>query len=242
MADCGIESRRKSEKIIESGRVSVNGQIVTLLGTKISPEMDEIALDGKIIYPKPEDSLKYIMLHKPEGVITSVSDPQKRRVVLDFISDVPGRLFPVGRLDYDSSGLILLTNDGQMAQKLTHPSFMISKTYIARLRGIPDKDKIQSFREGLYIDDGHVSKMTAPAKFKLLGKPGKNLSGCTAQITISEGRNRQIRKMCNAIGCPVLHLKRISIGPIKLGNLPKGQYRYLTQQDLRQLLGFKGSL
>ena len=232
LADSGIASRRKSEELIRAGRVSVNGAIVTQLGTKINPETDRISLDAKLIQSKTQ--MIYIMLHKPEAVISSVSDPQKRPVVLDFVQNIPARLFPVGRLDYDSSGLILLTNDGKLSQALSHPRHSIPKTYIVKLKNMPSEAGLRAFREGLIIDEG---AKTAPAKIKLFDK--KPLSGgakCSAEISIYEGRNRQIRKMCEAIGCPVLQLKRISIGPLKLGNLPRGKYRNLSQGELNQLL------
>jgi len=227
LADAGVASRRKSEVLIAKGRISVNGQIITQPGTKISPEKDTVVLDGKVI--RANIKLVYIMLHKPEGFITSVSDPHNRPVVLDLVKDISVRLFPVGRLDYDSSGLLLLTNDGKLAQKLTHPSHSIPKTYIARLQGIPSKEGMQTFKRGIVIDDG---PKTAPAQIKILDKKPP---GCAASITICEGRNRQIRKMCEAIGCPVLQLKRISIGPLKLGSLSRGQFRHLTKAELEQL-------
>lgn len=233
LADCGVASRRKSEELIAAGRVFVNGQKIVQLGTKITPGMDEVALDGKPV--KQENTLIYIMLHKPEGVITSAGDPQGRPVVTDFVRDIPARLFPVGRLDYDSSGLILMTNDGQLAQKLTHPRHSVPKTYIARLRGIPDRAGLKVFAEGLKIDDG---PKTAPAKIKILDKFdkfAKKTPGCTARITIHEGRNRQIRKMCEAIGCRVIQLKRVSMGPLKLGSLPRGKYRILSPTEVKLL-------
>lgn len=172
----------------------------------------------------------YIMLHKPEGVITSASDPHKRPVVLDFVKDIKERLFPVGRLDYDSSGLVLLTNDGKLAQKLTHPSHEIEKTYVVRLKELPSKTALQTFREGLKIE----GKLTAPAKIKIVDR-NKNI----ARITIREGRNRQVRKMCDAIGCPVLQLKRVSMGTLKLGSLPRGKYRHLTESEVKECKSLK---
>lgn len=225
LADSGIASRRKCEELITAGKVSVNGQTITALGTKIAPGVDSVALDGKPVLPV--NRLVYIMLHKPEGYITSVSDPHNRPVVTDLVRDISARLFPVGRLDYDSSGLLILTNDGHLAQKVTHPSHSIPKTYIARLRGVPDKKGLRDFCEGLIID--HNWK-TAPAKIKILDK--QNPPGCTARITICEGRNRQVRKMCEAIGCPVLQLKRVAIGSLKLGGLPRGKYRHLSEAEI----------
>ena len=236
LADAGVASRRKSEALITAGKVSVNGHVVTQLGTKVSLD-DTVTLDGKII--RPSIKFVYIMLHKPEGVITSASDPHNRPVVMDFVRDISVRLFPVGRLDYDSSGLLLLTNDGQLAQKLAHPSNLTAKTYIAHLRGVPTANNLRAFKEGLIIDDG---PKTAPAKIKILDKKiaghsseGRRNFDCTVRITIYEGRNRQIRKMCEAIGCRVLQLKRISMGPLKLGDLPRGKYRHLTTAEIKNL-------
>jgi len=228
MADAGLASRRKCELLIEAGKVYVNGQRVTARGIKIIPDKDVVSYGGKIISVKKE--LKYVMLHKPEGVISSVSDPKGRRVVTDLIKDIPGRLFPVGRLDYDSSGLIIMTNDGGLAQRLTHPSHHMPKTYIAELDKLPTKGGLNAFRTGLKIDGG---PKTAAAKIKILStKQG----GATAQIIIYEGRNRQIRKMCEAIGTRVLRLKRVAVGGLKLGNLPRGGYRFLTGDEVRGLL------
>jgi len=222
LANAGIASRRKCEELISKGKVSVNGQVVTALGTKVNPD-DKICYEGKLV--KSNAKLVYIMLHKPEGVITSASDPHNRPIVLDFVKDINARLFPVGRLDYDSSGLLLLTNDGELAQKLTHPRHSIPKTYIAKLGGIPDAAALRAFREGLIIDEG---AKTAPAKIKILKKIPP---GCNVQITITEGRNRQVRKMCEKIACPVLSLKRVTMGELKLGGLQKGEYRYLTKAE-----------
>ena len=226
LANAGIASRRKCEELIVAGRVSVNGSTCTQLGTKILPNEDAVTLDGKVI--RMEARLVYIMLHKPEGYITSVSDPQNRPVVTDLVKNIPERLFPVGRLDYDSSGLLILTNDGQLAQKLTHPSNLTPKTYIAKLCGIPDKKGLAAFRTGLIID----RFKTAPAKIKILDKKP---SGCTVQITIHEGKNRQIRKMCDAIGCPCLLLKRVAIGQLNLSGLARGKFRHLSNLEVQLL-------
>jgi len=225
LADAGIASRRKSEEYIINGRVSVNGKIITALGTKVS-KSDTVHVDGNPVVLTSR--LVYIMLHKPEGVITSASDPQGRPVVLDFVKDIKERIFPVGRLDYDSSGLLLLTNDGKLAQKLTHPSYNIPKTYIAHLRRIPNSEGLKAFKDGIKIDEG---PKTSPAKIKILDN-----ETCAVQITIKEGRNRQVRKMCDAIGCPVLSLKRVAMGSLKLGSLSRGKYRHLTGDEVRRIV------
>ena len=227
LADAGVASRRKCEDLISAGRVSVNGETIIKPGTKVGLQ-DKVRLDGKPL--RTSGPLLYIMLHKPEGVISSVFDPKNRPVVTDFVRDIPARLFPVGRLDYDTSGLILLTNDGSLAQKLTHPSYMVPKTYIAILQGLPSREGQEAFKTGLQIDTG---TKTAPADFKILKKAPH---GCTARITIYEGRNRQVRKMCEQIGCKVLQLKRISIGGLKLRDLARGQYRHLSKTELQGLL------
>jgi 23S rRNA pseudouridine2605 synthase len=225
LARAGVASRRKVEEMIVAGRVSVNGTTAQL-GMKVN-EQARITVDGRPV--KDEEARVYVMLHKPEGYITAVSDPEKRRVVVDLVRDIPVRLVPVGRLDYDSSGLLILSNDGELTQRLTHPRYEVAKTYIAQLRGTPDQEGLRAFKAGLRIDDGLP---TAPAHIKILRREGGN---ATAQIILKEGRNRQIRKMCAAIGCPVMALKRVSVGKLHLGNLPRGQYRFLTAAEIRLL-------
>ena len=227
LAQNGVASRRKAEDLISAGRVAVNGQTVTAMGTKIDPFSDTVTLDGRSV--SSGGKLVYVILHKPEGVITSVSDPQKRPVVMKYVKDVPERIFPVGRLDFDSSGLLLLTNDGDLAQILTHPRHEVPKTYIATLQGIPNRRQLLEFKEGIDIE----GSVTAPAEIEVIRR--KYPHSCTVRISIHEGRNRQIRKMCAAIGCPVVQLKRVSIGKLHLGNLPRGQYRHLTKAEVRNL-------
>ncbi|MCL1988744.1 MAG: rRNA pseudouridine synthase [Firmicutes bacterium] len=227
LANAGVASRRKAEVLIVDGRVSINGEIITELGTTVTAT-DIVALDGEIIQNNAE--LVYIMLNKPIGVITSVSDPQNRPVVLDFVKDIPQRIFPVGRLDYDSSGLLLLTNDGDFAQKMGHPSHSVEKIYIATLQGIPTNQALKTFRQGIKIDK---TTKTAPAKIKILETTKLT---CKVRIIIGEGKNRQIRKMCDKIGHPVLKLKRIAIGKLQLENLPTGKYRKLTNLEVESLV------
>jgi 23S rRNA pseudouridine2605 synthase len=193
-------------------------------------DTDDVKVKDKQI--SPEKKLVYIMLNKPEGYITTVKEQFSRKTVLDLIKGVEERIFPVGRLDYDTSGLLLLTNDGQFAYKLTHPKYEVSKVYIAEVKGILSNEEIERFETGLQIED----YITAPAKL-IVKKCSGNIS--TLEITIHEGRNRQIRKMCKAIGHPVIKLKRISIGKVNIGSLPLGKWRYLTKKEIQSLINIK---
>ncbi|MFU7514662.1 pseudouridine synthase [Clostridium sp. HCS.1] len=230
MARCGVASRRKCEEIILSGKVKVNNKLVNELGVKINSEIDIVSYEGKII--KPEEKKLYIMLNKPEGYITSVKDEKGRKTILDLVK-VDERIYPIGRLDYDSSGLILLTNDGDIYNKIIHPRVKIGKKYIVLCKGEFSKEELIRFENGIDIG-GYV---TAKAKIEILDKEkGKNNSINTlVEITIHEGKNRQIRRMCEALGHPVISLKRISIGDLKLGYLKKGEWRNLTENELKYL-------
>lgn len=223
LAQAGIASRRKAEDIIAEGRVRINGEIATP-GTKAAPT-DKITIDGNPL-TAPQQK-RYIMLHKPEGVITTANDQFGRTCVLDLVPD-DIRVFPVGRLDYDTSGLLLLTNDGEWANLLTHPSHEVEKKYIATFEGLPSEQALKTFRTGIEIE----GRLTAPAKIKITAH-AKNIS--TAQITIHEGRNRQVRKMCEAIGFPTITLKRVAVGKLKLASLPAGEWRNLTETEVQQL-------
>jgi 23S rRNA pseudouridine2605 synthase len=220
LANAGVASRRKAEEMITAGRVSVNGETVRELGTQAT-EADIVEVDGVPISAEPPKM--YIALHKPEGVVTTVADPFNRPTVMDYVP-THTRLFPVGRLDFDTSGLLFLTNDGDWANEKTHPSREVSKTYLATLRGEPTSAEITKFQTGMEIED----YTTAPAEIVIVSR-GKTT---TVRITIHEGRNRQIRKMCAAIGHPVISLKRVSIGNVKLGNLPVGKWRELDESEI----------
>ena len=226
MARAGVASRRKCEELIRKGCVKINGRIITDMGIKVDPDVDIIQVNGKVI--KPTEKKIYILLNKPVGYITSVKDQFNRPTVMDLIGHKTDRLYPVGRLDYDTSGLLILTNDGEITYKLTHPSHEIRKTYIAVLKGVPDEEDLNQFRNGLKIDN----YVTSPAKIEIL-KSFDNKA--IVKIEIHEGKNRQIRKMCKKIGHPVISLKRVAIGNITLKGLKEGQWRYLSDTEIEYL-------
>jgi len=223
ISQSGVASRRKAEELILSGHVAVNGEVVTELGTRADTNIDTVTVNGHLCVPVDEKI--YIALYKPEGVVTTKSDPFDRPTVMDYIpADI--NCYPVGRLDYDTSGLLLLTNDGALAQQLAHPKYEITKTYIAVVRGLPSKESLSVFREGLMID----GRRTALCEVEILG--GKKEPNATLRIKLHEGRNRQVRKMCDAIGHKVISLKRVEVGPIKLGGLQKGHWRKLSEKEV----------
>lgn len=225
MAHCGVASRRKCEELILDGKVKVNNQIVKELGTKVNPSMDKVEVDGVLI--KPEERKIYISLNKPVGYVTTVKDEKNRKTVLDLVK-VEERIYPIGRLDYNTSGLLLLTNDGEVYNKVIHPRQSINKVYIALIKGHLTDKKIELFSKGIDIG-GYI---TAPAKIRIL-KKFENSS--EVEITIHEGKNRQIRRMCEKIGNPVIQLKRIKIGDIKLEGLAIGKWRYLSEKEIKYL-------
>lgn len=227
MADCGVASRRACETIIQEGRVQINGVTVTQLGTVID-ETDStlmVTVDGKPIQQAKNPT--YILFYKPQGVVTTANDQFGRTCVLDFFKDRKERLYPVGRLDYDTEGLLLLTNDGDLTYKMTHPKHELEKTYIAQVEGEITENAVSQLQQGIDIDDD--GRLTAPAKVRKLGNQ-------TLEIIIHEGRNRQVRKMCAKVGCPVIHLKRIAIGSLTLEGLQEpGDFRELTKEELEEL-------
>nr|WP_317359393.1 pseudouridine synthase [uncultured Tyzzerella sp.] len=225
LADCGICSRRKAEEHILQGDITVNGKIITQLGFKVDEKNDKVYFKNKLV--KIEDKKVYIMLNKPVGCVTTAKEQFDRKTVFDYIN-IKERVVPVGRLDYDTSGLLILTNDGDLTYKLTHPKHNIKKVYIAKVYGTPTKEKLEKFKKGLIIDD----YKTAPANIQILEKDNKY---STLKIIITEGRNRQVRKMCDAIGHKVVNLKRIAVDKINIGNLNIGEYRYLTKEEIAYL-------
>ena len=220
LAQAGLGSRRTCEELIAAGRVRVNGEVATL-GTRADPEHDAIEVDGAIVGVR--QGLVHYLLNKPAGVVTTASDPQGRPIVVDLVPAEP-RVYPVGRLDADTEGLLLLTNDGELAHRLTHPSFGVEKEYLAEVEGRPSRGALRRLREGVELDDGP----TAPAKASLVGER-------TLRITIHEGRNRQVRRMCEAVGHPVVRLVRVRIGSLADRRLSPGDWRPLTQREVRDL-------
>ncbi|OHB32358.1 MAG: pseudouridine synthase [Desulfuromonadaceae bacterium GWC2_58_13] len=225
IANAGLASRRQAEKWIEEGRVRVNGQPVSL-GDSADPDTDRIEVNGKPILVEPE---KYcILLHKPVGYVTTARDPQGRPVVVDLVKNFPGRLYPVGRLDLNTSGLLLLTNDGELAHHLAHPRHGVEKTYLARVRGAVSPRTVQQLEAGVILDDG----LTAPARVEVTRQQGTH---SWVKVTIHEGRNRQVRRMFEAVGHVVSRLQRIQFGFLTLENLGPGQHRRLTKEEVERL-------
>lgn len=227
ISQAGVASRRESEKIIQQGRVTVNGKIVTEMGTKVTPGKDRIMVDGK---PIAGEKLVYILLYKPKGIVTTLKDPQDRKTVASLVSDITQRIYPVGRLDYNTEGLLLLTNDGALTHALIHPSKKIDKTYIAKVAGRPSQEKLDLLRVGIQLEDG----MTAPAVINMIDfDRERNMT--SLQITIHEGKNRQIRRMFEAIGSDVKQLKRVQFAFLTLEGLRRGSYRHLLPQEVEAL-------
>ena len=226
LARAGVGSRRACEELITAGRVSVNGRVITRLGSKARAE-DDIRVDGRPIELPGEHV--YLMLNKPPGYVTTRDDPQGRRTVMDLVpAEVRGRVFPVGRLDRDTTGLLLFTDDGDLAQRLTHPSHHVPKEYLADVEGTPSETRLRELRSGVELEDGP----TQPAEVILVATGGGE---SRLRITIAEGRNRQVRRMCEAIGHPMRRLKRVAMGPLRLGELSLGEVRALTPAQVRAL-------
>jgi len=228
----GVASRRAAEALIAQGRVSVNGRTVTELGTKADPATDDIRVDGRRVKRRARD--RYILLNKPRGYITSRSDPQRRPTVLDLLEKggVRDYVYPVGRLDYDSEGLLLLTSDGGLAERLTHPRHEVEREYEVQVRGVPDPRDLERLARGVVID----GRRTAPAQVSLRTViEGGRGPQAMLSLAIHEGRNRQVRKMCDAIGHPVVRLRRVRIGPIRDARLKPGEFRDLTPREVAAL-------
>lgn len=228
LAECGVASRRKCEEIILEGKVSVNGKIVTELGTKIIPGKDKIELNGKEVVSEKK---VYILLNKPVGYVTTVSDEKERPTVMELLYGVEEKVVPVGRLDMFTSGLLLLSNDGEFIYKVTHPKHETTKTYIVKTRGVPTEKDLEKLRVGVKIED----YTTSPAKVELLLKDNTN-DISRIWIQIHEGRNRQVRKMCEAIGLSVIALKREGVGDLTCEGVERGKWRYLTDEEVKNIM------
>lgn len=224
----GVASRRKAEEMILEGRIKINGQIILEPGCKIDPAKDIVVVDGVKI--KPVHKMEYVILYKPAGFVTTMHDPQGRPKVKDLIADIPVRLYPVGRLDFNTSGLLFMTNDGDMANHLLHPRYEVKKVYEVAVKGLINPLQIKSLRNGVIMKGD--PRVTAPAKVVL--KQNKDKIS-RFQITIHEGRNRQIRRMCTAVGLKVAELKRIRYGCLTIRELEPGQYRKLTPFEIKRL-------
>lgn len=232
ISQAGIASRRAAEELILAGRVMVNGIVVNELGSKADPAFDSISVDGKLV--RPVTTHLYILLNKPAGFLTTLDDPKGRQLVTDLLPEIKERVFPVGRLDYNTEGLLLLTNDGDWANKLMHPRHEVEKEYHVRVRGKAHQSQINQLRQGVMLDN----RITAPAEVQLI-KDGEQNDWLS--ITIHEGRNRQVRRMCEAVSLSVVRLKRIRYGFLELGPLKPGQYRMLSETEARELVTYAGS-
>jgi 23S rRNA pseudouridine2605 synthase len=228
LSHAGVSSRRAAEKLMAEGRVSVNGKTIFELGTKADPARDDIRVDGRRI--KAPERLRYVILNKPRGYVTTRSDEKRRKTVIDLLKGVRQYIYPVGRLDYDTEGLLLLTNDGDLAAMLTHPRHGVERTYEARVAGMPDDRALEKLRKGVPLD----GRRTLPADVLLLNKDRHDTDGVVL-ITIREGRNRQVRRMLEAVGHPVQRLKRTKFGPLQDRRLEPGQWRDLTPPEIARL-------
>jgi 23S rRNA pseudouridine2605 synthase len=233
LSQAGLASRRAAEQLIAEGRVSVNGETVRAMGVKADPAGDDIRVDGRRI--KGVERPRYILLNKPRGYVTTRSDPQRRSTVIDLLTGVREYVYPVGRLDYDTEGLLLLTNDGDLAARLTHPRHGVERTYEARVSGMPDREALERLRKGIPLD-GH---RTLPATVVLVNASRHDRDGVLL-LTIREGRNRQVRRMCEAVGHPVKELRRVRIGPLADRRLRVGQWRELTAAEVKRLMETSG--
>jgi 23S rRNA pseudouridine2605 synthase len=228
LSQAGVASRRASEQLMLEGRVTVNGATIRELGSKADPARDDIRVDGRRV--KLVERHRYLLLNKPRGYVTTRSDPQKRPTVIDLLRGVREYVYPVGRLDFDTEGLLLLTNDGDLAARLTHPRHEVPRVYEAQVLGVPDHHDIDRLERGITIEGRR-----ATASHVALRTHGRDADAATLVITLREGRNRQVRNMCDAIGHPVTRLKRVAIGPIRDTRLKPGQWRELTSDEVRKL-------
>jgi pseudouridine synthase len=233
LAQAGVASRRQADSLIRTGRVSVNGAVVLEMGVQIDPQNDLVEVDGRKI--KQRVKYEYIILHKPPGYLSTVRDPFQRPTVIDLLPKTESRLYPVGRLDLDTSGLLFFTNDGDLALALTHPRHLVEKVYQVKVSGIPTDSELQELSQGILLDDG----WTAPAKIAIDRIENGN---AIIMVTLREGRKRQVKRMMLAISHPVLSLRRIAMGPLTLGKLKPGEWRRPSESELKQLIMLKEKL
>ncbi len=232
LAECGVASRRKADELISKGHVQINGKRVTDLGTRVNPKQDHVVLDNKVV--KPDIDKVYLMFHKPENVLTTLSDPEGRLTIADYMRKFKRRVFPVGRLDWDTEGLLLLTNDGEFAQRVAHPSEKVTKTYMAKVSGQPSVAQLEKLKRGVSIPGGgrvhadHIERVKKGSK-----------AYDWILLVITEGKNRQVRHMFQKIGYDVLKLRRVSIGGLRLGSLRKGEFQWLTPKDAAKVFEMK---
>jgi len=229
LTGAGIASRRKCEELILQGQVQVNNSVVIKLGTKVNPQKDIVEVKGKLVKYKEKKHYSYILLNKPKGYLTSLSDPFGRPTVLDLLKDVKERVYPVGRLDYNSEGLLIFTNDGELTYALTHPAKEVEKVYIVKVKGIPSSEKLKTLSKGVVLENNYK---ISPCNIYLLKITNGN---AILKIKIREGKKRQIRKMAEYIGHFVLKLRRIQTGPISLKGVKPGEYRYLNKEEIKSL-------
>lgn len=230
LARAGVAARRKAEELIRQGRVTVNGRVVREVGFRVRPGLDVVRLDGRVLRP---EAPAYVLLHKPKGYITAARDPAGRPTVFDLVREVRVRLHPVGRLDWDSSGLLLLTNDGELTNRLIHPRHHLERAYRVRVAGRPSEEALAALRRGVLLSDGP----TLPAEVRVLRREGDDT---WLEVVLREGRNRQVRRMLAAVGHEVRELVRVRLGPLRLGDLPPGAWRFLSRRELEALLAAAG--
>jgi len=233
LARAGVCSRRGAEALIRDGKVSVDGRVVSEMGVRVDPSLHRIECEGAPVIQ--EEEKVYILLNKPTGYLSTLSDPQGRPIVTDLLENVTARVFPVGRLDYDTEGALLLTNDGEFSQQVLHPSYEVNKTYVATVSGNPGREKLAELEGGIILE----GRRTWPARIRVLAAGGRRT---TIEIIIHEGRKRQVRKMFAAIGHRVQALERVAYGGLALGDLPRGRYRFLSRKDLDRVFSGKNPL
>jgi len=227
LALAGVASRREADRMISQGRIRVNGEMVDVLGTQVDGEKDKIEVDGKRV--ERLKSEVYLMLNKPPGYLVTAKDPFQRPTIMNLLPAMKNRIFPVGRLDFDSEGLVLLTNDGDLAYRLMHPRFQVEKEYLLRVKPKPESSTLAKLEKGIFLD----GKKTAPAQIRMLSKATKGST--ILLVKIHEGRKRELRRMFEAVGYSVFALKRLRLGSLKLGKLKEGQWRHLTRQEIERL-------